>query len=210
MDDLERISVGVAYIGGIVSRVVFQSCAGRNVVRGTSGHGGLVEFIDLLLIFGNEPPMNGPWIGLPLLDPEERLLTITKSPEIRMTVFALVRHEEFDMKRLQGRLIEGQRPFDISDGQNHVVEHHFPLTSRALRRGNAAYLDSTTNFLLARPTSSFAEERRQDRLQVRLAAPERVTAFPDDDVRVETMGQFLVEASPLSVHACACEGWCHR
>src|SRR4029077_8452869 len=61
----------------------------------------------------------------------------------------------------------------------------------------------------ARRTQSFAEERRQDSLQVRLPAQELVTTFPDDDVSVETVGQFLVEASPLSVHACACEGWCH-
>jgi hypothetical protein len=54
MDDLERISVGVAHIGGIVSRIVFQSCAGRNVVPGTSGHCDLVEFIDLTLVFGRE------------------------------------------------------------------------------------------------------------------------------------------------------------
>jgi len=70
--------------------------------------------------------------------------------------------------------------------------------------------DFTTNLPLARRTQSFAEERRQDSLQVRLPAQELVTAFPDDDVTVESVGQFLVEASPLSVHACACEGWCHR
>src|SRR6202043_3080539 len=77
-----------------------------NVVPGTRGHCGLVEFIDLFLIFGLEAPMNGRWIRLPLLYPEERPFAITKSPQIRMTVFALVRHEEFDIKRLQGRLIE--------------------------------------------------------------------------------------------------------
>src|SRR5580704_2033210 len=126
MDDFERISVGVVYIGGIVSRIVFQSCAGRNVVPGTSGHCGLVEFIDLISIFGREAPVNGCWIRLPLLYPEERLLAVTKSPQIGVTVFALVRHEEFDIKRLQGRLIERQRTFDIADGQNNMIEHRFP------------------------------------------------------------------------------------
>src|SRR6185436_9091602 len=63
------------------------------------------------------------WIGLPLLYPEERPFAITKSPQIRMTVFALIRQEELDMKRLQSRLIEGQRTLDIADGQNHVVKH---------------------------------------------------------------------------------------
>src|ERR1700681_4358422 len=123
MDDLERISVWVEYISGVVSRIVFQSCAGRNVVPGASGHCGFVEFIDLIFIFCHEPPMNSRWIGLSLLYPEERPFAITKSPQIRMTVFALIRHEEFDIKRLQGRLIEGQRTFDIADSQNHVVEH---------------------------------------------------------------------------------------
>jgi hypothetical protein len=47
--------------------------------------------------------------GFPFLYPEERPFAITKSPQIRMTVFALERQEEFDIKRLQGRLIEGQR-----------------------------------------------------------------------------------------------------
>src|SRR5439155_14972773 len=106
-----------------VSRIVFQSCAGRNVVFGASGHCGFVEFIDLILICCHEPPMNSRWIGLPLLYPEERPFAITKSPQIRMTVFALIRHEEFDIQRLQGRLIEGQRTFDIADSQNHVVKH---------------------------------------------------------------------------------------
>jgi hypothetical protein len=36
--------------------------------------------------------MNGSWIRLPLLYPEERLLAVAKSPQIGMTVFALVRH----------------------------------------------------------------------------------------------------------------------
>jgi hypothetical protein len=126
MDDLERIPVGVEDIGGIVSRIVFQPCAGRNVVPGTSGHCGLVEFIDLLFIFGHETPVNGCWIRLPLLYPEERLLAVTKSPQIGMTVFALVRQEELDIKRPQGRLIEGQRTFDIADSQNDVVEQRGP------------------------------------------------------------------------------------
>src|SRR5579864_9646588 len=104
MYDLERIPVGVEYIGGIVSRIVFQACAGRNVVPGSRGHGGLVEFVDPLFIFGHETPVNGRRIRLPLLYPEERLLAVTKSPQVGMTVFALVGHEEFDMKRLQGRL----------------------------------------------------------------------------------------------------------
>src|SRR3984893_6579139 len=47
-------------------------------------------------------------------------------------------------------------------------------------------------------------------MQVRLSAPERVTAFPDHDVGIETVGQLLEEASPLSVHACAYKGGCHR
>src|SRR5258708_35232413 len=122
MDDLERIPVGVEYIGAIVSRIVFQSCAVRNVVPGTSGHYGLVEFIDLVFIFGHETPVNGCWIRLPLLYPEERLLAVTKSPHIGMTVFALVRHEELDSKRLQGCLIEGQRTVDNADSKNHEVQ----------------------------------------------------------------------------------------
>jgi hypothetical protein len=91
------------------------------VVRGakccpcTSGHCGFVEFIDLILIFCHEPPMNSRWIGLPLLYPEERPFAITNSPQIRMTAFALIRHEEFDIKRLQGCLVEGQRTFDIAE-----------------------------------------------------------------------------------------------
>src|ERR1700682_3731049 len=72
------------------------------------------------------PPVNGRWIRLPLLDPEERPLALAKSPEIRMITFALVGQEELDIKRLQGRLIERQRAFDITDSQNHVVEHCSP------------------------------------------------------------------------------------
>src|SRR5690349_11702936 len=204
MYDLERISVGVEYIGGIVSRIVFQSCTGRNVVPGTSGHCGLVEFIDLIFTFGHETPVNDCWIRLPLLYPEECLLAVTKSPQIGMTVFALVRHEEFDMKRLQGRLVEGQRTFDVADGQNDVVEHRFlPSNHECFERGKGSVSRFHDEHSLIRSTQSFAEERRWDSLQVRLSAPERVTAFPDHDVGIETVGQLLEEASPRSVHACA-------
>jgi hypothetical protein len=47
-------------------------------------------------------------------------------PHFGQYVLALVRHEELDVKRLQGRLIEGQRTFDIADGQNNVVEDRSP------------------------------------------------------------------------------------
>src|ERR1700681_3764465 len=52
--------------------------------------------------------------------------------------------------------------------------------------------------------------REQDSLQVRLSEPERVTAFPDHDVGIETVGQLQEEPSPLSVHPCAHEGGGHR
>src|SRR4029077_18325249 len=137
MYDLERIPVGVEYIGGVVSRIVLQSCAGRNVVSGNSGHGGLVEFIDLPVVFGHKTPVNGCWIRLPLFEPEECLLAVTESPQIGMTVFSLVRHEESDQKRLQGGLIESQRTFDVADCQNHVVEHRSPFRSRVLHASAA-------------------------------------------------------------------------
>src|ERR1017187_7551704 len=123
MDDLEGIPVRVKYIGGVLSQIVFHSCPRRNIVPGTSGYCSLVEFIDLTIVFGHETPVNGRWIRLPLLDPETRPLAITKYPQIRMIAFALVGQEELDIKRLQGRLIERQRTFDIADSQNHVVEH---------------------------------------------------------------------------------------
>src|ERR1700679_1673763 len=94
MDYFERISVGVEYVSGVISRIVFQSCAGRNVVPGASGYCGLVEFIDLIIVFGHEAPVNGCRIRLSLLYPEERLLAVTKSPQIGMIAFALVRHED--------------------------------------------------------------------------------------------------------------------
>ena len=89
MDDLERIPVRVKYIGGVVSGIVFHSRPRWNIVPGTSGYCRPVEFIDLTSIFGHESPVNGRWIGPPLLDPEERPLAIAKSPEIRMITFAL-------------------------------------------------------------------------------------------------------------------------
>src|SRR5712692_11647376 len=93
------------------------------MVPGASGYCRPVEFIDLTIVFGHEPPVNGRWIRLHLLDPEERPLAIAKSPQIRMIAFALVGQEELDIKRLQGHLIERQRTFDIADSQNYVVEH---------------------------------------------------------------------------------------
>jgi hypothetical protein len=50
-----------------------------------------------------------------------------------MTVLALKGHEAFDIERLQGRLVEGQRTLDIADSQNNMVEHRSPLKSRVLQ-----------------------------------------------------------------------------
>ena len=41
-------------------------------------------------MFSHEAPVNGCWIRLPLFYPEERLLAVTKSPQIGVTVFAFV------------------------------------------------------------------------------------------------------------------------
>jgi hypothetical protein len=41
-------------------------------------------------------------------------LALTKSRQISMIAFALEGWEELDIKRLQGRLIERQRSFDIA------------------------------------------------------------------------------------------------
>jgi hypothetical protein len=49
-----------------------------------------------------------------------------------MTVFTIERQKEFDIKRLQGRLIEGQRPIDIADSQNNVIEIVLSFRSRVL------------------------------------------------------------------------------
>src|ERR1700683_513872 len=90
MDDLERIPVRVKHIGGVVSRIVFHSCPRRDVVPRASRHCRPVEFIDLTIAFGHEPPMNGRWIRLALLDPEERPFAIAEPPQIRMIAFTLV------------------------------------------------------------------------------------------------------------------------
>jgi hypothetical protein len=108
MDDLERIAVRVEYICGIVPGIVFKPCSRRNIVPGASGDCRLIEFIDLIIAFGHESPVNGRWIGLALLKPKERLLSITKPPQIGMAALALIGSEVLDIERLQCRLIERQ------------------------------------------------------------------------------------------------------
>jgi hypothetical protein len=77
MHHLERISVRIEYIRGIVSNVVFQPRTRRNVIPGAGGHRRLVEFIDLIVVFRIEAPMNRRRISLPLLEPEERSTSLT-------------------------------------------------------------------------------------------------------------------------------------
>src|SRR5258708_30956401 len=123
------------------------------MVPGTSGYCRTVEFIDLTIVFGHEPPVNGRWIRLPLFDPEERPLAIAKSPQSRMITFALVGQEELDIKRLQGRLIERQRTLDIADSQNHVVEHCSPSNHKGfggLFTIGGRLCGGLSNWLLAR------------------------------------------------------------
>jgi hypothetical protein len=38
---------------------------------------------------------------------------------------------------------------------------------------------------------SFPEERREDRLDVRFAAPKRMAAFPNNDPRIQPVGELL-------------------
>src|SRR5260370_4605104 len=99
-----------------------------------------------MLVFGDKAPVNGRRIRFPLLYPEEGPFAITKSPQIRMTVFALVRHEEFNVKWLQRRLIEGERAFDVADGQNNVVEHRGKGGGQVLTTRASSKLSSGRNY----------------------------------------------------------------
>jgi hypothetical protein len=51
--------------------------------------------------------------GFPRFIQKNAFLPSPNPQQVGMTVFALVRHEEFDIQRLQGRLIERQRTLNI-------------------------------------------------------------------------------------------------
>jgi len=58
MDDLERVSVRIKHISGVVSRIVFDARPRREIVFGASGYRSHVELIDFFIAVGHEAPMN--------------------------------------------------------------------------------------------------------------------------------------------------------
>jgi len=58
MNNLERITVRIEDICGVVAGVVFHPRARRNVILGASSDSRLVEFIDFGIVLSHESPMN--------------------------------------------------------------------------------------------------------------------------------------------------------
>ena len=112
----------------------------------------------------------------------------------------------------QSRLrLKGSRGSEADECVEDQREVGAPRTEAAVTCVDAGEAEQRPRgHVVARPTQSIAEERRQDSWQVGLSTPERVTAFPDHDVGIETVGQLLEEASPLGVHAGAHHGGCRR
>src|ERR1035438_1427181 len=72
-------------------------------------------------------------IRLPLLEPEACPLSISQSPQVGMTTFALVGKEEPDIQGFQCRIVERQRAFDIAYSQDDVVDHILSFRMQGLR-----------------------------------------------------------------------------
>src|SRR2546426_9162448 len=72
---------------------------------------------------------------LTLFQPEKCLLTITKAPEIWMSVRAFVGLEHFYLQRLECSRIELKRALHIAHGQNNMIKHmgslfHYPYNTQ--------------------------------------------------------------------------------
>jgi hypothetical protein len=67
-----------------------------------------------------------------MLEPEERSISIAKSPEIGMPVLPFVGHEELDVERRQRCFVERQRAFNIAHGQDNVVDHIVPFKTASV------------------------------------------------------------------------------
>jgi hypothetical protein len=90
MNNLEGIPVRVEDICGVVSGVVFQPRARRNIVSRAGGNCHFVRCVDCDIVVGLESPMDVLGIVRAMFEPEECSLSIAKSPEIRMAVLAFV------------------------------------------------------------------------------------------------------------------------
>src|ERR1035438_3037112 len=102
-------------------------------VRRSNRYCSLIKLIDLSVVLGIEAPMDRTWIRRSLLEPKACSLSISKSPQVRMTVFASVGKEESDIQGLQSCVVECQRAFNISYSQDDVVDHILSFKVRGLR-----------------------------------------------------------------------------
>ena len=62
-------------------------------------------------------------VWLPLFEPEKKSRAITKTFQVRVSVFAFVLNKVCDSKWLQSLGIESDRTLEVTDGENNVVYH---------------------------------------------------------------------------------------
>src|SRR5881394_2363497 len=123
VDRLETVAVGIENVRSVITRIVIEARAGLAVVGRARRHCCLVERVHLGLALGDKADMCGPGVRVALPEPEEYAAVPSEALEVGMplgAILAVVIEGMHDAKRLESRLIKGNRSTEILDGYDDV------------------------------------------------------------------------------------------
>jgi hypothetical protein len=187
VDRFETVAIWIEDVRGVIAGIVVEARAGSAIVSRAGGHRSFVERVYLGLALGDKADMSSPRIRIALPEPEENATVSSKALEVGMsfgTVLTVVIDDMRDAERLEGRLVEGNRPIGILDGYEDVVEQEFTsfvnrFTQPAFPLSNTATFDRQCNAL---------------RSFTRGTGWNRPTSLPDV---LDTVGAFQQTGEPL-------------
>jgi hypothetical protein len=112
IEDPGRVVAGVALQTGPRCFLALAPCLDRRHV----------ERIHLGVVLRHEPHMDRLRVGLAFLQPEEGPLAVPEPLPVRVPLAAFVVGEVRDAERLQGVDVERDRPLEIADREDDVVD----------------------------------------------------------------------------------------
>src|ERR1700677_1373879 len=102
MNDFDIVSRLIDHPCRIIARIIFGPSLRRFLALASGVHSRFVECVYLSMVFRFKSNMHRLGIGLSLFEPEKSFFAVTKTPQIGVSVPALVIYKVCDPKWLQG------------------------------------------------------------------------------------------------------------
>ena len=126
VDRLETIAIRIENVRRIIARIIIHPRHRWAIVGRACCHGCLIERVHLCLALGDKAHMRRPGVRFSPPQPKENTIVPSEALEIGMSfraILPVVVNGMDDAQRLESRLIKGNRPIKIRDGDEDVVEH---------------------------------------------------------------------------------------